>query len=103
MPIVEPQNFNVLNIIPFQINPHYLDSHPDGHAGETRQMRIEEFVEVNRDIFVVGLREGTMIKIYDKSIELMGKRKARVFKYGQEPKELSVNDDFSFLLNTQKL
>ncbi len=103
MPIVEPESFNVFDLVPFQINPHYLDTHPDGHAGETREMRIQEFIEMNRDIFVIGLREGTMLLINNKSIKLIGKRNARIFKFGQTPKELSVNDDFSFLLNTKKI
>lgn len=101
MPIVEPQSFNVLNLVNFQINPHYLDAHPDGHAGETREMRIEEFIELNKDTTVVGLREGTMLLIEGKSIKLLGERNTRIFKHGQEPIELKPEDDFSFLLNIQ--
>ncbi len=99
MPIVEPKSFNVLNLVKFQINPHYLDAHPDGHAGETREMRIEEFLELNNDIFVVGLREGTMLNIENDKIKLIGKRNTRIFKQGQAPIELKPNDDFSFLMN----
>ena len=47
MPVVEPESFNSFNLIPFQINPHYLDVNPSGHAGETREQRIEEFIEAN--------------------------------------------------------
>lgn len=99
MPIVEPKSFEVFNLVKFQINPHYLDAHPDGHAGETREMRLEEFLEMNKDIFVVGLREGTMLQIINNQIKLIGSRKARIFKYKATPKELSNSDDFSFLLN----
>ncbi len=98
MPIVEPKSFNVLNLVSFQINPHYLDAHPDGHAGETREMRIEEFLVMNPDIFVVGLREGTMLLIENNSIKLIGSRNARIFKQGKTPLELSNTDDFSFLM-----
>lgn len=98
MPIVEPEKFKTLNFVPFQINPHYLDDHPSNHGGETREMRINEFIEVNRDVYVVGLREGTMLLLEDKELTLMGNRKARIFKYGQDPKELSNEDDFSFLI-----
>lgn len=98
MPIVEPDNFNALNFVNFQINPHYLDANPEGHAGETREQRIEEFIEMNKDVFVVGLREGTMLRIEDGNIKMIGKRNARIFRFGSEPKELSVDDDFSFLL-----
>lgn len=98
MPIVETKKFKTLKLVPFQINPHYLDDHPANHGGETREMRINEFIEVNRDIYVVGLRESTMLLVEDNDMELIGPRKARIFKYGQEPLELSNEEDFSFLL-----
>lgn len=98
MPIIEPKSFNVLNLVKFQINPHYLDAHPDGHAGETREMRLEEFIEMNQDIFVVGLREGTMLQINNDKIQLIGERNARIFKHDKTPIELSKSDDLSFLL-----
>lgn len=98
MPVVEPDSFSSLNLIPFQINPHYLDSNPAGHAGETREQRIEEFIEVNPGIYVVGLREGTMLLVHDKKVELAGPRNARIFKKGSAPAELSSENDFSFLL-----
>jgi dipeptidase E len=98
MPIVQPEKFKTLNLVPFQINPHYLDDNPANHGGETRETRINEFIEVNRDIFVVGLREGTMFLHDDKDLVLMGTRNARIFRYGQNPLELTGEDDFSFLL-----
>jgi dipeptidase E len=98
MPIVEPDSFKAINLLPFQINPHYLDANPEGHAGETREMRIEEFIEANPGMFVVGLREGTMFLIEDSSIKLIGPRSARIFKKGTEPYELKPGADFSFLL-----
>ena len=98
MPIVEPTSFEVLNLVPFQINPHYLDANPEGHSGETRQMRIEEFLEVNPDIYVVGLREGTLFRIEEKDIQLLGPRSARIFKKGLVPFELDPGADFKFLL-----
>ncbi len=98
MPIVEPQKFKTLKLVPFQINPHYLDDHPANHGGETREMRIREFIEVNRDLYVVGLRESTMLLVEDDEMELIGPRKARIFRYDQEPMELSNEDDLNFLL-----
>jgi dipeptidase E len=98
MPIVEPIKFKTLKLVPFQINPHYLDDNPANHGGETREVRINEFIEVNRETHVVGLREGTMLLLENDDLALIGKRKARVFKYGQEPLELSEEDDFNFLL-----
>lgn len=98
MPIIDPTSFNTTGLVPFQINPHYLDANPDGHAGETREQRINEFIEINPKTYVVGLREGTMLWLEDGQLELIGKLPARIFKKGQEPRELTAGDDFSFLL-----
>lgn len=98
MPIVDPLGFDCCGFIPFQINPHYLDANPAGHGGETREQRIEEFLEVNRDIYVAGLREGTMFKYKDNKLSLIGDRNCRIFKHGESPKELSSKDDFTFLI-----
>ncbi len=99
MPIVEPISFSTLGLIPFQINPHYLDDHPSNHGGETREMRIAEFLEVNRNTFVVGLREGTMLFLENNKLSLIGNRTARIFKYNEEALELSDKEDFTFLLS----
>jgi len=99
MPIVDPKGFDCMDLVPFQINPHYLDAHPEGHGGETREQRIEEFLAINPAVFVVGLREGTMLKYEDNSLILIGNRSARIFKKGTVPQELGAGDDFNFLLN----
>lgn len=98
MAVVEPDSFSGFNLIPFQINPHYLDANPAGHAGETREQRIEEFIEENPGIIVAGLREGSMFLLENNLIRLIGKHKVRVFKKGQSPVELGTEDDLSFLL-----
>lgn len=98
MPIIEPESFSCLNLVPFQINPHYLDAHPEGHGGETREQRIEEFLVVNTDINVVGLREACLLLVEGDSIKLVGKRPMRLFHYGQEPREFDVGSDINFLL-----
>ncbi len=98
MPIVDPHSFNTLGLIPFQINPHYLDANPDGHAGETRQQRIEEFISVNPGIYVAGLREGCMFKLENGNLQLIGSKPVRIFRKGQEPRELTSDDDLNFLL-----
>lgn len=98
MPIIDPLGFDCFRMIPFQINPHYLDANPDGHGGETREQRIAEFLEVNPNCYVAGLREGTMFKLEDGKLELIGSRKCRIFKKGQEAFEVSAGDDCNFLL-----
>jgi dipeptidase E len=102
MPVTSPSSLKAFGLIPFQINPHYLDANPAGHAGETREQRILEFIEVNRDIFVAGLREGTMFLLEGKKLSLIGPRNARVFSYGTEARELMPGQDLSFLLKKRK-
>jgi dipeptidase E len=97
MPIVEPDNFSAFNLVRFQINPHYLDANPDGHAGETREQRIEEFVTMDPFSYVVGLREGSIIRVEDGDISLIGGKPMRVFKNGMAPKEFNAGDDLDFL------
>jgi len=98
MPVVDPKGFDCMGLIPFQINPHYLDANPAGHGGETREQRIEEFLEVNPKITVIGLREGTMLKYENNLLTLIGSRKARIFRKGVTPLELGTGDNFNFLL-----
>jgi len=98
MPIIEPASFDCLNLVPFQINPHYLDAHPAGHGGETRQQRIEEFLIINRNIKVVGLREASLLEVEGLTMKLAGRRPMRLFQFGVEPEEFEVGSDLSFLL-----
>ena len=98
MPIVDPLGLHACNFIPFQINPHYLDEHPEGHAGETREQRILEFVEINPGLYVVGLREGTMLEIRNRKIELIGPRPARIFRKNDAPREVAPGGDLTFLM-----
>ena len=98
MPIVQPESFKAIGAVKFQINPHYLDANPEGHAGETREQRIAEYIEANPRRWVVGLREGCMLHIHDGKMELIGSRPMRIFKKGVETFEVHAGDDLSFLL-----
>ncbi|GAA6618354.1 dipeptidase PepE [Scytonema sp. NUACC26] len=114
MPIIEPRSFNGLNLVPFQINPHHPEQVLSNHYEETieikitkkeietRERRIEEFLAVNPDVYVVGLREGTMLNIEDSSIRLIGNKKMRLFKFGEKPAEYDSNANLDFLLNSIK-
>lgn len=99
MPIIDPLGFDTLGLVPFQINPHYLDANPVNHAGETREQRIEEFIERNQSTYVVGLREGSMLKYSNGKLELIGNLPARIFHNGTLPIELRTGDDFSLLFD----
>ena len=98
MPIVQPESFKAIGAVKFQINPHYLDANPEGHAGETREQRILEYIKANPRRWVVGLREGCMLKYVDGKLELIGSRPMRIFKYGVETFEVNSGDDLGFLL-----
>jgi dipeptidase E len=95
MPVVEPESFDAFQLVDFQINPHYLDAKPDGHAGETREERIKEFLVVNREMTVLGLREGCILHIEGKEMRLIGDKPVRIFKHGQEPYEMTASDQFN--------
>ncbi|HKP14080.1 MAG TPA: dipeptidase PepE, partial [Blastocatellia bacterium] len=98
MPIIEPPSLNALGLVPFQINPHYLDAHPEGHQGETREERLLEFIEANRGVYVVGLREGSMLRVEGAAARLIGDKPARVFMHGRETKEYGPEASLQFLL-----
>jgi dipeptidase E len=98
MPIVEPPSFDALGLVPFQINPHYTDFHPPGHMGETRDARLQEFVLVNPNVRVIGIREGTILRVERDTIRLLGGKPARLFVHGEEPRDIAPEESFDFLL-----
>jgi dipeptidase E len=88
MPVIYPRSFDALGLVSYHINPHYLDPDPNStHKGETREERIREFLEEN-DSVVIGLREGTMLRVIDGVTTLLGEKNARVFRRGAEPEEV---------------
>lgn len=97
MPIVYPPSFKTLGIVPFNINPHYLDPEANStHKGETRETRIKEFHSINTQP-VVGLREGSWLLVSDNKIELKGELSARIFKTEKLPFEVEISSDISEL------
>lgn len=97
MPIIYPPSFKTLGLIPFNLNPHYLD--PDmqsKHMGETRETRIKEFHAFNT-IPVLGLREGSWLEVNGSHIILKGALSARLFRQDQSPEELAPESDLSGL------
>jgi dipeptidase E len=98
MPIVQPPSFDALNLVWFQINPHFLDADPNStHMGETREQRLVQFLEEN-ETPVAGLREGAMLRIEDNITLLKGSTGARIFRRGFEPVETSPGDQLDALL-----
>ena len=88
MPIVYPPSFECMGLVPFNINPHYLDPNPAlKHNGETRETRIKEFLTQN-DIKVIGLREGNWIRRIGDEIRVEGTQLTRIFEKEKEPYEV---------------
>jgi dipeptidase E len=98
MPIVEPRGLEALGLVPFQINPHFIDADPASqHMGETREDRLREFLEEN-DRVVVGLREGSWLRREGASLRLGGGRAARIFRRAAEPEEAEPGAALDHLL-----
>lgn len=96
MPIVYPPSFQTMGLVPFNLNPHYLDPLPDlPHMGETRETRIKEF-HTQQSTPVVGLREGSWIRVRGDAVLLEGSRPARIFEQKKEPYELEAGSVISF-------
>lgn len=98
MPIVEPDSFDGLNLVPFQINPHYTEATIPNHGGESRNMRLQEFVTLNRDASVVGLPEGSLLRVENEKLYFIGKGNCKVFKFGKETETYKDGDDLSWLM-----
>jgi dipeptidase E len=96
MPIIYPPSFTTLGLIPFNLNPHYIDADANSkHMGETRETRIKEFHAFNATP-VIGLREGSWLEVTGNKIILKGKLSARLFCQNQNPTEIESESDFSF-------
>lgn len=102
MPIVYPPSFKALQLVPFNINPHYLDADSSSsHMGETREQRINEFHFFNSQP-VVGLREGSALRVHGNNVSIYGKLNVRLFQKGKPAEELKPDTDLSFLLAGEK-
>jgi len=97
MPIIYPPSFKTLGLLPFNLNPHYLDADLQSkHMGETRETRIKEFHAFN-EIPVLGLREGSWLEVSGDKILLKGYLSARLFRQNQDAEELLPESDLAFL------
>jgi dipeptidase E len=100
MPVVQPPSFEALRLVWFQISPHYLDPDPGStHMGETQEERIKQFLEENEEA-VIGLREGSFLRVEDGLVRLKGALSARIFRRGEEPLEAAPGSDLGGLLET---
>ncbi|MEO3679853.1 dipeptidase PepE [Rheinheimera fenheensis] len=84
MPIIEPASFNALNLLPLQLNPHYSDYKPEGFHGETRDMRLAEFMQLHPATPIIALPEGSALKHDDGKLTLLGNKGGYLFQTGNK-------------------
>lgn len=102
MPIIQPRSFTSFGFFPFQINPHYVNLIVEGHHGETRDQRIEEFLTLNPGIPVIGLPEGTSLRLKDDTLNFIGEKEGVLFENGidnvAQKRIIKTEENLSFLL-----
>lgn len=100
MPIIEPPSFQALGLLPLQLNPHYTDFVPEGFHGETRDMRLAEFMQVDADTAIIGLPEGTALRLSGTTLRYEGSENAFLFRGGVK-NAITPTSDLSVLLQKQ--
>jgi dipeptidase E len=101
MPIVMPPSMDALNLVPFQINPHYHELKFENQGGETRKERLQEFLVLNPALRVIGLPEGMLIRQENASLTLQGVGHAKLYEADKAIVELPAGSSLDFLLNTR--
>jgi dipeptidase E len=89
MPVIDSQGLDALNLIPYQINPHYTNALPIGIKGESRNQRLAEFTRLWPNLPVIGLPEENWIRIKNTQHVIDGPHPSWLFLAQNEPKELN--------------
>jgi dipeptidase E len=100
MPVVQPPSFEALNLVPFQLNPHYHELKFENQGGETRKERLEEFLVMNPDRKIIGLPEGMLLQRKGDQLVIKGNGIAKLYCTGEAVKDLHPGEDLSFLLKS---
>lgn len=99
MPVIQPPSFEGLDLVPFQINPHYHELKFENQGGETRRERLEEFLIMNPSKKIVGLPEGMLLQRNGDELMLKGTGVAKLYQSGLPIKDLHPDQNLSFLLD----
>jgi dipeptidase E len=84
--------FDALGLVPFNINPHYLETDPVMAPGsETRDDRIREY-HVVWDNPVVGIEEGTLVRVEDGVATVHGTGRVKLFRRGAPPEWIASGE-----------
>ena len=88
MPVIEPASLSAMGLLGFQLNPHYTERTLARHGGESRDQRIAEFHVLNPRVPVLGLREGSLLRVEGRRLDLRLGPGARLFRAGRKPRDL---------------
>ncbi len=97
MPICDPVGFEAIGLIPFQLNAHFIEGQIDGHNGESREQRLDEYLAVNPGERVLALPEGTAIIQKGTQIILRGETDGMLFT-SQGRQTIKRDEDLSCIL-----
>lgn len=100
MPIVKPISFGALNLVPFQINPHYTEEVLPNHGGESRLQRLEEFLVLNNTVKVAALPEGTFLKRINNELSFHGTQPMKILTANNAPEIIQPNSSLNFLIQS---
>jgi dipeptidase E len=101
MPVIDIDGMDALNLVPFQINPHFTEMTISNHSGESRIARLEEYMQVNPSVEVIGLPEGMLLELNKDGLHIKGEGTASVFRYGRQPKNLESGTRADWLMQVR--
>jgi dipeptidase E len=84
--VVALDAFEALGLVPYNINPHYLETDPAMAPGsETRDDRIREYHAVWANP-VAGIEEGALLEVAGGVTTVRGRARVKWFEPGREPR-----------------
>ncbi len=94
MPVLWPPSPAAFDLVPFQINPHFIFGKPAGHNGESREERLAEYLAANPGESVLALCEGSALHVEGDTAILLGGVAAPLFRPGGVVETIADNENF---------